>query len=562
MPTPKRFNRIIALAVLALIGTGFWSIITGNALRERNATLFSALHNAGFTDTTYSRFLLAIGKEAAQDMNFPPTRVVSTGAFNPSAINIVVVEHPEKAVVQLSGVLSENDLALLRATRRNAGARPPNLILIDKELISELVLDIHNDLVGLANLFSLLDRGVSDDYERARTLGVIAGYIELANFRDSRTASRSIADSLGPLIPRPWEQSSLGDVFYLGFLPILAHEMGHLQSDSDGSFWSLPAVTRSRLSRLQFAREERADSLAFQAITRAIARLRVKSQGQTDIVVAAKVQSLGTLVKYLTDVISFEAFDGFRGLHTEHLIADVDYYNCTEQPAGLDAPSLGSNVVRSATPRALPLLLPSEYDSLRARIYIDATRRTHADHLIRAERLAAAALDSLGIDFTGRPEQLMGLFQSFDGDPVWVATDTLTPMSISRSTALNSLGGSIHFSRAVGCASAECETAVLPENGGYIELVHRSGQLLSFRAVLRFDTLASEADLERRAIFVRLVLNLLAIPPSQVASLAGGILRDLHQCGVVTATAVVNSYKVVFRTVEPTKWLSITLEPI
>lgn len=564
MPKPRTVNVVLGLVIIALIVTGFWSRYSGNALSDRNARLFITIDDSGFNDTTYYRFLSAVTLRTAEDLGSPNTDVGPVKHFSDSGINILVIDHPEQVAEQLKGKLSENDLALLRAAKRNAVARPPNLLIIDRVFIAELILNTHNDLTGLANLFGSTDSMdlESDRYEQARTLGTIGTYIELANFRQARTSDRSAADSLAPQLLSGWQHEGLGDAFYLAFLPILAHEIAHLRSNMSGQFSPVPAFAKSRLTRRQLQQEERADSLALIVIARAVARLRSESQGHTDVLVAAKAQSLGTLIKYLSDIVAFDAFEGFRGLHAEHTITDINYSNCFDSLASTEYPSLGDFSVERALPRPIPLLLPTEYDSLRARIFTGANQRTHADHLIRAERLASAAWDTLGIDYTGRPKHLAGLLRSFDDRSNWVSESELTQLPITRETALFGLESSLHFQRAIGCVSMECEVAILPNNGGYIEIIRRANQMFSFRAVLRFDSLATEEDLQLRAIFARLLLNLIPFSPTEVGPLAGGILRSLHQCGVVTVTPEFNVHRVAIRTVEPAKSLSITLEPL
>lgn len=560
MRAMRRRDLLLGLAAAALVGAGAWSLMSGGAMGRRNAALVAAVDRAGLRDATYARVVSAAAAEAGRDIGGADSVVVSVEGFRPGAVNLLLVD-AELAAQRLAGVVPESDLALLRAARRNAVARPPDLIVVDRALAAELMVGIHNDLIGLANL---LGAEVEDPAAQARlagTMGTVATYLQLANLHAARVAGEPLVDTLGPKAAEAWWRlppdafTDPGELLSLGFLPVLAHEIGHLRAGTDGGY----APAEGLFARLTGARrgEEEADSFAAAAVGRAVARVRAESGGRVDMRAAVRGQSLAVLVKYLTDVLTVQAFGGFRGLRAEQLVTEVDHYNCGEEEDWRTSIPLGRHSVRHAQPRALPLLRRAEHDSLRARIHVDPARRTHADHAARAERLASTAMRGLGIDYTGRSRHMMGLLRSFDDGTPWV-DDDLPAMPLTRARVAEGLGPAVRWEPAVGCARAVCEVAVLPEGGGYLELIHRDGRVLSIRAVLRFGAVVTEADRQRRATYALLITNLLMLSLDDLERFGGGALRALRTCGVVSADIPAEGYVVSLRTVVPGEWLALS----
>jgi hypothetical protein len=131
-------------------------------------------------------------------------------------------------------------------------------------------------------------------------------------------------------------------------------------------------------------------------------------------------------------------------------------------------------------------------------------------------------------------------------------------MPLTRAQATGSLGETLRWEPAVGCSRAVCEVALLPQGGGYLELIHRDGRVLSVRAVLRFGPVVTEGEIERRAVYLVLLMNLLRLPAEDLERFGGGTLRALRTCGVVSADIPAEGYVVSLRTVGEGQWLALS----
>ncbi|SYZ73770.1 hypothetical protein TRIP_C60040 [Candidatus Zixiibacteriota bacterium] len=256
--------------------------------------------------------------------------------------------------------LSNKTRHLIEACHRDCLALPPNVILVDSKVFQLLMVSASNSMTGLLGnldemppLYRTLSLSTPDSIltslgpgfwegfflsiEKAHTVNIVANYIKYRNLynysqsvdsgeytRANETAFTAAIKDLKVLCED--QDLDLCRLFVPFILPIVAHEMAHLQVNVPVvAAWRSQDIVSSVIA-IQTDREDEADSLAYDASLQYIGRLPLE---QAQIFLVGLTEYAGIF----RDLVLWKAFDGFRGMDSRDVLFTLEDF---DEPAAED----------------------------------------------------------------------------------------------------------------------------------------------------------------------------------------------------------------------------------
>jgi hypothetical protein len=398
-------------------------------------------------DTALKR---AIPKDFARTLNIAgPISINRTPRANGLAIFVVSMRAIRRLAAREGIPREVRDR--LPAIERNAVAIHPNMIILDADLASDLIVLGYNALLALANAeMSKPIKNRSDTaevdahFEVVSKLGGLAAYLRLAYMEGLGNSPRFARGLLRT--SRIFNVEALVGAI---LVPIIAHEAAHL----------LQAPAGSGGVGSYFSREDDADrgSLSILPLLKAEHELMLFAAAET--------------ANYFRDRAMFTLFDRLRGFRAKELLVDtIQEDTCGRQRylSRLDYENPAR--IAYAGLRRYPLLTAQEWKAIRETHPLSLAVQSH--NLRRGVQLLKSAAGELPGSWMADVTRLEQGLRS--GDPSGILAEASGGRIGLRRAEVTGALRHLHFEPAVTCAPGRCWVGTESGVPGYIELVGES----------------------------------------------------------------------------------------
>lgn len=521
----------------------------------RDLTRFTEyLRSQALLEHEYDQFLASAMTRTLHDLAVSkPVKVNET--YSESHVNVYAVRKPKRSIAGVRfGALDVQRLLMMVAN--NGVALPPNLILIDSDLLGLIVVNAFNNVVGLAQLQlnvqtdAALSESAQDRrawaaraVDARRRFGNIQAY--LSNYRGPNAPA-----TLGPAVARILVEEDVTDEVYLAVFTLLGHEVAHLRLNHPGHFASWEGVIQWLTSPAVRQEEERADQAVLDAI-----KQRVRESQAT----LLRVQSAVGAANLMRDMALFFLFEGFRGLGAGEVLVALLHTNCLEQGQQSRDDFNTLEVVKSGGFARIPLLSSREFEVLQQRFREFVKTSTHPDYFLRAQRIfaevepltKASAKDALDI--------AAPLYAWLSTGVPTGAYPYLGNERIGLPFAEVMKGLPVTLEPVVNCPPGVCKVGGFQNHPGYVELV---GPPENPRAV-RIVSPALDGDRAQRHRELATILRNVSDDkdPATADDVAKVILYSLSQCKAFSEQWGFATRIISLRTLNPDGWVSIDITP-
>ncbi len=515
----------IAVVVAPLLLMLAWRILVEDGRDLDGDSFFRTATEEDWIDSRYDPLLAVIVDSLAKTGTVRTLeRATLNDTYLGSAINIYVVD-AARIPNEGEALLGMARPAFKAVIANNAVAIAPNVIVLDSFFLGFSLFNVFNDILGFAQMLGGDDQAIE--------LASLTAYRRLRNMQAYNEGSADVAADLlesGGLIAEAVRSEELAGPMVTAMTIVLAHEVEHLDSRTDGRFRGLSmAPLEGWLARRQRAREEVADERAVAALRR-----RFPVEGNP-VLEAYHLQAVVAMAKYLRDTSRTDFFNDFRGLDAKDVFVNVAPGACPDDPelrwAYFDMPD-GTN---RAWSRPIPLMTASEFGALRSLYGSDAASRAHAHGALRAEAFLRVVEEESEMDFPHliAPESalLSALDTGVSPELGWGPGRAIEPLGLSVAEILESVPDSIGWHDVVNCPFERCEVGFL-ENGGWIEVWGEAARPLrveitlplDIRGFARFPDVEDASQiLETVAQSIRLVMNLDGGRERSITDFFGGV---------------------------------------
>lgn len=349
-------------------------------------------------------------------------------------------------------------------------------IFVDRDFMSLILVNAFFDTFGFVQSFEMGQEALMQGYpiDFVQNMVIVMGGINnlnrLATIRnlnsppDNEWHPRNVAD----YVSQATQSFEMQDILVMALAPIILHEIGHIQSGTQGYF--LDGIIRSYLSSQVRQIEDAADNYAVEKLDRL---LRNYSQSVEVFELVTMTQAtLGTL-KLLRDQVYFDAFEGLRGLGAEAYRSRVYYNNCVDHPETAALPINSFERIDHILDLQFPKLTASEFASVKEGFLKSSSSGTHSHHFSRAFDYAAVVGAHSPVSVEGMFAPSDPAYLAFlDDDPTKLPVlEVEGGLGVSKDEFLENLTGAFQFEEAVNCESGCWVGKALDGGTASIEIV-------------------------------------------------------------------------------------------
>jgi hypothetical protein len=579
----KRLSAAVALALSVLAAPA-----GGNA-QNADPGIYAALERAGLLDRNFDAFLQPAFSTLLRNADIGQALQVNRPP-QPDTLSVLIVDGKK-----LPSVVTDQP-ALKRLLPRiadNVLAVPPHTIVFDRSVVSALILNAFNDLLGLMQGLELAEKlgpRASDEALAAplQTMAALADFLRYRNIRNDRENSDPDASSstLAPMIAKQLANDpDLVGMFTMMFAPVLLHEMGHLRRGVTGTYEeTLTGPLAAAAIGAILKEEDAADDFAIERMQRIIRK--TENEAKKNARLKLTVQSAISTIKYMRDLVLEDTFDSFRGVHTEDLFINIETWDCNVRKDTEKLDFINPGKVRRAFIEYLPLLTRAEFDELREKIQRRVAGGTHSHHFARGDRF----LEMIEREAKFSTRNLIGpslvmLDSMMRNDPSRLYPD-IGPGSTGLSFADLARFLYVEFTPAVNCPDGLCAVGRFTDRPGFIEVIGPMNDLRRVR--ITYPMLGPgrgslndnpEEYIQYMALGMRILANATgdksldynaskskSAPPDSSKSPAVQLLLGTRsmslKCGAGFMRLPVGKRVVTVRTLNESNWVAIDIEPL
>ncbi len=457
-------------------------------------------------------------------------------------------------------------------------------IFIDRDFLSLILVNAFNDAFGFVQTFGMgqeaMTQGLPIDFVQniAIVMGGINNLDRLATIRNLNSPPenewhpRNVAD----YVVQATQSFEMQDILVLSLAPIVLHEIGHIQSGTQGYF--LDSVIRNFLNSKIREIEGAADEYAIAKFDTLL--LNYSQSVEVFELITMTQATLGTL-KLLRDQVYFDAFEGLRGLDAEAYRSRVYYKNCVDHPETASLPINSFERIDHILDLQFPKLTASEFASVKAGFLKSSSSGTHSHHFSRAFDYAAV------VD-AHSPVSIEGVFSR--SDPAYLAflddNPTKLPvleveggLGVSKDEFLENLTEAFQFEEAVNCEHGCWVGKALLGGTASIEIVgpeeNISEAILNAR-VLAINTVSSSDESAEYAMTMGAMQRFFLNAHGSTGEMVGNEALDAFlqspifevvvwsravalQCGAVTTVVDFGGLTHEIRTLNSDGWLQVRI---
>lgn len=422
-------NFFVAVLLIVIAGAiTFELFFSKSELTRLYSRMADELDDHGLLDRRFDGIVDILFNTIELPGNLKGRRTIVNRQYDSDSLCIYVVNRKQLfSDSTLLRKLSGESGTMVRASRENFVAVPPNVILIDGKFLSFLMLSSYNHSLAFAQTIGMQEendrtlaalirqtgRSAEDYFENGElqlgklladtsipetvyrqfyeqnillpyTLHNLEVYLRYGNLSAYRSDAQwfSELDSLGPMIAAQISSEPKISYTYQSFFAVIIyHELAHLTSgDTDIHGWTtLEDLLTLRPLRIQ--EEERADDAALKTIL-AFSPDSIVMGGPGFVF----VQSIIAFAETMRDFVLVDVFDGFRGLNARDILLMIqERYPLPEDLR--DYPFQQPARIERTEWNRPPAITRAELKEIIARIRSTGSSATHQHLLLRAARV-------------------------------------------------------------------------------------------------------------------------------------------------------------------------------
>ena len=275
----NRLRYIVLFPPAIILSTGLYNHYTRFEAPNPYQDLLAELHESGALDRSQDIILSSVGERILPTLT-SFDRITINSKYDAESLNIYSVSTLERWGEFRSPIAEK----VRESVMNNMIAIPPNIIMIDRAFIRELFFHVWNDISMYVQVvpFSKTSEeiesvGFESIVQEAVRMGVIDEHLRLNNIEAARRNPGSLDEYIDPVLEIVNElanseisevQFNAPSILYMSFMPLIAHEVGHLLEDNPGMFLeNAEQLGEVITSRLQRNRENRADAYAIKMLS-------------------------------------------------------------------------------------------------------------------------------------------------------------------------------------------------------------------------------------------------------------------------------------------------------
>ncbi|WJV25799.1 MULTISPECIES: hypothetical protein [Pseudomonas] len=483
-------------------------------------------------------------------------------AFKQECTNILILD---LSVVEK--ITNQTELKLLKNLRNNAITLPPNLILIDRHLISSLIFETYNLTLATARAVAQREGSIADLATEFSVASVANSEVirsnhvptlffgSDANDSDINAFSSSLLDFKNKTNEDDAIQDNIDGmqkvIFELSLALLLEHEVAHLQVGSGVFGLNTLLGTASEIgANLTLNEENRADQVAIVAMNHYVDALKKSNNQSVSRFLSDPVgSSLPSLVQaeYFRDSELMAGLENFRGFKADDLAIEISHQTCGEESENRNF--FDPLTILAARRKPLPILTADEWNERRIVFAHSDIPQTHLHNLIRAENIYTALDQLAGKTLT--PLKLnnhVAFVKALLSDTPKTAFPSSDGFKVMKGTMMDNFikgtQGYVTYTPAVTCPLSRCYVGSIENSDGYIELIGSDKEVSELRLVMNLgDGLgrSEEQDhkyLENMLKYMNTMAAISAKNSSAVSDYAAELRRGKFKCGAASTLLV------------------------
>lgn len=497
-----------------------------------------------------------LDEKISVNLNLPPKS---------NKINIYVIDtfKLEKEIENLKSGF-KNTLIDTQYVRGNSIAIRPNLILIDSNILRLVIISVMNSLTSIMEHNFLVENGTPPpEALHHHIMSMLREqHHRFLNIR-SHLAAQYPIQHLNFLQKEPiQEKEFVMKTFYLGLLPLIGHEIGHLIQS--GSLNGPEFGSDEALQELIVGEEERADAVARMLSKQFMKRLK----GTDDATKFHFTISLVTVARLFRDQMFNVVFEGFRNLNPEELFTYFEFNSCIESKELVDEDFLSPQKIRHYVHSRLPLFSNKEFQTLPTKLGIHNQIVPSIPHVMRAGRVLAELEMELDIPTEVQEDALRIYFSAFGNKPELLYPDLSdSDTGIDTNKLLEETYSLVEYEASVSCPTELCKIGLIKESKGHLEVMKtpENGRLAHLRLILFLEE-NDEENWRQFSVLGILLNSLYGNLKGSSASLLPEFFFEIQSCGTGTRWLDSEKFSVLLTTVSaernivsmniiPTSWI-------
>lgn len=301
----------------------------------------------------------------------------------------------------------------------NMIADSPNILYIDNFLFMGIFMIQNSESVTFSQLMDNSFQGYYDsiygegEVETYETMGAIENFNRLTIIEEIAKGNYNLFETYDSATTQFLNEGIIeAEIFFkatkFAFLPLLTHEIAHLENDKNIDFFTIFQKIYSRLLKKEHSSERIADSIANSVVV----ELLKNEDGYGRFLINA--QMIVSSYKFIRDIYLFHILRDIRGLNTKDLLMNVFPKN--NRPFQIPtSPYVNYQDIKFGKINSLPALTRNEFDDITKRISNFKAGGGH-DHFFNRAFKLSGLIDSIWGDFSIRSAFLgyMPLLADFD----------------------------------------------------------------------------------------------------------------------------------------------------
>jgi hypothetical protein len=232
--------RVLLVATSAILVVVFSVSALAN---PRDLTHFAEyLRRQDLLEQKYDTFLETVMNRTLRDLAISkPVKVNQT--YSENHINIYAVRKSKRSTEGVRfGALDV--YRLLTMIANNGVALPPNVVLIDSDLLGLVIVNACNNVIGLLNAQTEPSLGEPARVRQGWAARAVDERLRFGNIRAYLLSQREpkSPDTLGPTVASALLRNDVADWVYMAVFTLLGHEVAHLRLNHPGNFASWEGV--------------------------------------------------------------------------------------------------------------------------------------------------------------------------------------------------------------------------------------------------------------------------------------------------------------------------------